>query len=87
MIKVEPLISLAEGYCVLRPLVRSSGSGSSHQDLPVIELLLPPVLLCSVPSEDDVDLPINAWKSSTSSPSLLLRLPRLDRLSSRWGWW
>jgi hypothetical protein len=50
---------------VLRPPVRSWGTGGSHQDLPIVELLLPPVLLCSMPSEDDVDLPVNAWKSST----------------------
>jgi hypothetical protein len=69
MIKVEPLISSAEGYRVLRPSVRSCGTGGGHQDLPVVELLLPPALLCFVPSEDDVDLPVNAWKSSTPPPS------------------
>jgi hypothetical protein len=68
---------------MLRPPVRSWGTGCGHQDLSVVELLLPPVLLCSVPSEDD--LPVNAWKSSTPSPFLLLRLPGLARLSSRWG--
>jgi hypothetical protein len=85
MINVEPLISSAEGYCVLRPSVRSWGTSGSHQDLPVIMLLLALVLLCSVPFEDDVDLLVNAWKSSAPPPSYCLRLPRLARPSSWWG--
>jgi hypothetical protein len=85
VIKVEPLISSAEGYRVLRPSVRSWDIGGGHRDLLVVELLLSPVLLCSVPSEDDVDLPVNVWKSSAPSPFLLMRLPGLARPSSRWG--
>jgi hypothetical protein len=69
MIKVELLISLAKGYRMLRPSVRSWGTGGGHQDLLVVELLLPPVILCSMLSEDDVDHPVNAWKSSTPPPS------------------
>jgi hypothetical protein len=69
MIKVVPLISSAEGYHVLRPLVRSWGTGGSQHDLPVVELLLPPKFFCSMPSEDDVDLPVNEWESSTPPPS------------------
>jgi hypothetical protein len=68
MIKVKPLIGSAEGYCMLRPLVRSWGTGGSHQDLLVVKFLLSPVLLCSVPSKDDVDLPVNMWKSSAPPP-------------------
>jgi hypothetical protein len=85
MIKVESLISSAEGYCMLRPPVRSWGTGGGHQDLPIVEFLLPPVLLCPVSSEDDIDLPVNAWESSAPSPFLLLRLPGLSRPSSWWG--
>jgi hypothetical protein len=40
---------------MLRPSVRSWGTSGCRQDLPVVELLLPPILLCSVSSEDDVD--------------------------------
>jgi hypothetical protein len=50
---------------VLRPPVRSWGTSGGHQDLSVVELLLPPVFLCSMTSEDDVDLPVNARESST----------------------
>jgi hypothetical protein len=49
MIKVEPLISSTEGYCMLRPPIRSWGTGGGHQDLSVIEFLPPLVLLCPVP--------------------------------------
>jgi hypothetical protein len=38
-------------------------------------------------SEYDIDLPVNTRESSTSPPFLLLRLPRLIRLSSRRGRW
>jgi hypothetical protein len=38
-------------------------------------------------SEYDVDLPVNARESSTPPPFLLLRLPRLARLSLGRGWW
>jgi hypothetical protein len=65
MIKVEPLINSAECYSVLRPPVRSWGIGGGHQDLPVVELLLPPIFLCFVSSEADVDHPVNTWESST----------------------
>jgi hypothetical protein len=87
MIKVEPLISSAEGYCMLRTPIRSWGTGGGHQDLPVVEFLLPPVLLCPMSFEDDIDLPVNAWEISAPSPFLLLRLPRLAKPSSRWRRW
>jgi hypothetical protein len=87
MIKVEPLISSVEGYCMLRPPIRSWGTSGGHQDLSVVEFLLPPVLLCPVSSKYDVDLPLNVLESFAPSPFLLLRLPRLTRPSSRWGRW
>jgi hypothetical protein len=37
--------------------------------LPIIKFLLPSVFLCSVASEYDVDLLVNARESSTSPPS------------------
>jgi hypothetical protein len=38
-------------------------------------------------SEYDVDLCVNVRESSTPPLFLLLRLPRLARLSSERGWW
>jgi hypothetical protein len=68
VIKVEPLISSAEGYRVLGPPVRGWGTGRGYQDLPVVELLLPPVFLCPMTFEDNIDLPIN----TREAPSLPL---------------
>jgi hypothetical protein len=87
VVEVEPLICSAEGYCVFRPPIRSWGTGGCHKDLSIIELLLPPVLLSSVSSEYDVDLPVNAQERSAPSPFLVLRLPGLTRPSSWWGTW
>jgi hypothetical protein len=69
MIKVKSLTSSAEGYRVLRPPIRSWGTGGGHQDLSVAKLLLPPVILCSMTFEDDIDLLVNAWESSIPPPS------------------
>jgi hypothetical protein len=82
VIKVKPLISSIEGYRVFQPLVRGWSTGRGHQDLSIVELLLPPIFLCPMASEYDIDLLINAWESSTPPLFLLLRLPRLARLSS-----
>jgi hypothetical protein len=67
---------------VFRQLVRGRSTGRGHQDLPIVELLLSPVFLCPMASKYDIDLPVNAWESSTPPLFLLLRLPRLARLSS-----
>jgi hypothetical protein len=74
MVEVEPLICLSEGDRVLRPSVRSGWTGGCHQYLAIVELLLSFVLLRSVSAEDDVDLPVNARKGSSSSLLLLLGL-------------
>jgi hypothetical protein len=65
VVEVEPLICPAEGYRVLSPPIRSWGTGGCRQDLSDIELLLPSILLRPMSSEDDIDLPINAWECST----------------------
>jgi hypothetical protein len=72
---------------MLGPPVRGRGTGCGYKDLSVVELLLPPVFLCSMDSEDNVDLPVNARKSSTPPIFMLLRLPGLARLSSWRGRW
>jgi hypothetical protein len=68
VVEVEPLIRSAEGYCMLRPPIRSWGTSGCRQDLSIIELLLYSVLLQLMSSKDDVDLPINAWECSIPSP-------------------
>jgi hypothetical protein len=87
MIKVEPLIRPGKGDRVFQPPIGGGGTGGCHQYLPVVELLLPFVLLRPVSSEDDVDLSVDARECSTSSPFLLLRSSRFTRPSSRWGRW
>jgi hypothetical protein len=44
-------------------------------------------ILRRMSSEDDIDLPFNAWECSTPYPFWLLRLPGLTRPSSWWGRW
>jgi hypothetical protein len=68
MVEVEPLIRSAEGDRELRPPVGSQSTGSRHQYLSVVELLLPSILLRPVSSEDDVYLPVDALECSTPSP-------------------
>jgi hypothetical protein len=67
---------------VLRPSVRGGRTGSRHQYLTIVELLLSLAFLRPVSTEDDVDFSVNAWESSTSSLLLLLGL---SRFSSRRG--
>jgi hypothetical protein len=81
--EVEPLICPSEGDRVLRPSVRSGRTGGRHQYLAIVELLLSPVLLQSVPAEDDIDLSIDAREGSTSSLLLLLGLSRFSWSSPR----
>ena len=71
MVEVEPLIFPSESDRVLRPPVWGGRTGGRHQYLAVVELLLSFVLLRPMSAEDDVDLPVDAWESS-SSPLLLL---------------
>jgi hypothetical protein len=85
MIEVEPLIHPSEGDRVLGPSIRGGSTSGRHQYLTIVELLLPFVLLRPVPTEDDVDLSVDARESSASSPFLLLRLSRFSRSSSWWG--
>jgi hypothetical protein len=87
VIEVKRLISSADGYRVLRPSVRGRSTDRGHQDLAIVELLLPPAFLCPMAFEYDVDFPVNARESSTPPLYLLLRLPRLARLSSGRGRW
>jgi hypothetical protein len=49
VIKVEPLVGPAEGDHVLQPSVRGWSAIRGHQNLPVGELLLPPVFMCPCP--------------------------------------
>jgi hypothetical protein len=74
VVEVEPLICPSESDRVLRPSVRSGRTGGRHQYLAIGELLLSSVLLRSVSTEDDIDLPVNAWEGSSSSLLLLLGL-------------
>ena len=75
MVEVKPLILPSESDRVLRPPVWSGRSGGRHQYLAIVELLLSLVLLRPMSTEDDVDLPVNARESSSSSLLLLLGLP------------
>jgi hypothetical protein len=84
VIEVKPLIRSAEGYRVFRPSVRGWSTVCGHQDLPIIELLLPFAFLCPMASEYDVDLPVNARESSTHPLFLLPRLARLSLGRGRW---
>jgi hypothetical protein len=84
MVEVKTLILPSESDRVLRPPVWGGRSGGHHQYLAVVELLLSFVLLRSVSAEDDIDLPVDAWESSSSSPLLLLMgLPWFIRSSPR----
>jgi hypothetical protein len=74
-------------FRALQPSVRGWSIGRVYQDLPVVDLLLPPGFLCPMTSVDNVDLPVNTWESSSSPLFLMLRLPGLARLSSRRGMW
>jgi hypothetical protein len=85
VIEVEPLICPDKGDRVLKPSVQGGRTGGRHQYLTVVELLLPLAFLRPMSAEDDVDLPVNAWKCSISSSFLLLGLSRLSRCSLRQG--
>jgi hypothetical protein len=85
VVKVEPLICLGEGDQVLRPLVRGGRTGSRHQYLTTVELLLSLAFLQPVSTENDVDFFVNAREGSTSSLLLLLGLSRFSWPSSRRG--
>jgi hypothetical protein len=82
MVEVEPLICPGEGDRVLGPSVRGGRTGSRHQYLTIVELLLSLAFLRPVSTEDDVDFFVNAWEGSTSSLLLLLGLSRFSRSSS-----
>jgi hypothetical protein len=87
MIEVEPLIRPSEGDQVFRPSIRGGRTGGRHQYLTVVKLLLPLALLRPMSAEDDVDFSVDARECSTSSPFLLLGLPRFSGSSSWWGRW
>jgi hypothetical protein len=79
VVEVEPLICPGEGDGVLGPSVRGGRTGSHHQYLTIIELLLSLAFLRPVSTEDDIDFSVNAWEGSTSSLLLLLGLSRFSR--------
>jgi hypothetical protein len=83
VVEVEPLICPSEGDRVLRPSVWGGRTGSRHQYLAIVELLLSLVLLRSVSAEYDVDLSVNTREGFTSSLLLLLGLSRFS-WSSPW---
>jgi hypothetical protein len=83
VVEVEPLIRLSESDRVLRPPVWGGRTGGRHQYRAIVELLLSFVLLRPVSAEDDVDLPVNAWESSSSSLLLLMGLSRFFWSSPR----
>jgi hypothetical protein len=85
VVEVEPLICPGEGDRVLRPSVRGGRTGSHHQYLTIVELLLSLAFLRLVSAENDVDFSVNAWEGSTSSLLLLLGLSRFSWPSSRRG--
>jgi hypothetical protein len=85
VVEVEPLICPGEGDRVLQPSVRGRRTGSCHQYLTIVELLLSLVLLRSVSAEDDIDLSVDAREGSTSSFLLLLGLSWFSWSSSRRG--
>jgi hypothetical protein len=70
---------------VLRPSVRGGRTGSRHQYLTIVELLLSLTFLRPVSTENDVDFSVNAREGSSSSLLLLLGLSRFSWPSSRWG--
>jgi hypothetical protein len=85
VVEVEPLICPGEGDRVLRPSIRGGRTGSYHQYLTVVELLLSLAFLRPVSAENDVDFSVNAQEGSTSSLLLLLGLSRFSWPSSRRG--
>jgi hypothetical protein len=85
VVEVEPLICPGEGDRVLRPSVRGGRTGSRHQYLTIVELLLSLAFLRPVSTENDVDFSVNAREGSTSSLLLLLGLSRFSWPSSRRG--
>jgi hypothetical protein len=78
VVEVEPLICPGEGDRVLRPSVRGGRTGSRHQYLTVVEILLSLAFLRPMPTENDVDFSVNAQEGSTSSLLLLLGLSRFS---------
>jgi hypothetical protein len=84
VVEVEPLIRPSESDRVLRPPVWGGRTGGRHQYPAIVELLLSSILLRSVSAEDDVDLPVNARESSSSSLLLLLGLSWFFWPSPRW---
>jgi hypothetical protein len=85
VVEVEPLIHPSEGDWVLRPSVWGGRTGSCHQYLAIVELLLSLVLLRSMSAEDDIDLSVDTREGSTSSLLLLLGLSRFSWSSLRRG--
>jgi hypothetical protein len=85
VVKVEPLIRPSEGDRMLQPSVWGGRTGSCHQYLAIVELLLSLVLLRSMSTEDDINLSVDTWEGSTSSLLLWLGLSRFSWSSSRLG--
>jgi hypothetical protein len=85
VVEVEPLICPSEGDRVFGPSVRSGWTGSRHQYLTIVELLLSFVLLRPVSIENDVDFFVDARECSSSTFLLLLGLSRFSWSSWRWG--
>jgi hypothetical protein len=83
VVEVEPLICPSEGDRVFGPSVRSGWTGSRHQYLTIVELLLSLAFLRPMSTEDDVDFSVN-MRESSSSFLLLLGLSRFSWSSSRW---
>jgi hypothetical protein len=83
VVEVEPLICPSEGDRVFGPSVRSGWTGSRHQYLTIVELLLSLAFLRPMSTEDDVDFSVNV-RESFSSFLLLLGLSRFSWSSSRW---
>jgi hypothetical protein len=69
VVEVEPLICPGEGDRVFGPSIWDGRTSGRHQYLTVVELLLPLAFLRPVSAEDDVDLSVDVWEGSTSSPS------------------
>jgi hypothetical protein len=69
VVEVEPLICPGEGDRVFGPSIWDGRTSGRHQYLTVVELLLPLAFLRRVSAEDDVDLSVDVWEGSTSSPS------------------
>jgi hypothetical protein len=70
---------------MLQPSVWGGRTGSCHQYLAIVELLLSLVLLRSMSTEDDINLSVDTWEGSTSSLLLWLGLSRFSWSSSRLG--